>query len=168
MAKTQSLAPRDLRDYRDLLGAIVACEAVGGVTGALTAESITTWYTTLEKPPFNPPNGIFGPVWTALYLLMGVSLYLTRKAGARGRDAGAATRLFAVQLTLNALWPLIFFRLRSPRWAFVEILALWVALALTIRAIARISGLAALLLAPYLLWVSFAALLNYSVWRRNT
>ena len=158
---------RNLRDYRMLLESIVTCQAAGVVGGAATATSVKTWFPTLEKPSFSPPGAVFGPIWTVLYLLMGVSLYVTREAGERGAETAPAIRLFATQLVLNALWSIVFFGARSPRWAMVEILFLWAAIALTMRAMWRISRGAALLLAPYLLWTTFASVLNYRIWRLN-
>jgi tryptophan-rich sensory protein len=159
--------PTSLRDYRMLLESIVACEAAGVVGGVATATSVKTWFPTLRKPSFSPPGAVFGPVWTILYLLMGLSLYATRKAGERGAENDPAIRLFALQLALNALWSVVFFGARSPRWAMVEILFLWAAIALTMRAIWKISRGAALLLAPYLLWTTFASVLNFRIWRLN-
>ena len=160
-------APRSLRDYRMLLSSILACQAAGVVGGVATARSVNTWYATLKKPAFTPPSWVFGPVWTTLYLLMGVSLYLIRKGDVAPPAAGAARKLFAIQLLLNALWSFVFFGLRSPRWALVEIVGLWGALVLTLRAVSRVSRPAAVLLVPYLLWTSFALVLNYAIWRRN-
>src|ERR671932_2181443 len=99
-----SSAPRSLRDYRMLLSSILVCEAAGVVGGVATASSVNTWYRALRKPSFNPPSWVFGPVWTLLYLLMGVSLYLTRKAGRAAGDNGTARKLFTIQLLFNALW----------------------------------------------------------------
>ena len=156
-----------LRDLRALISCILVCEAAGGAAAIVTTGAVKTWYPTLRKPSFNPPSWIFAPVWTALYLMMGVSLFLTRRK--RPRDAWeiAALRLFALQLLLNALWSVIFFGLKSPRAAFIEIAALWVALLLTIRAMYHVSRAGALLLLPYLLWVGFAAMLNLAIWRLN-
>ncbi len=156
-----------LRDLRRLSTAVVLCVGAGGVGGIATARSVKTWYPTLKKPPFNPPSGIFGPVWTLLYLMMSVSLWLTWRKKSEDAQIDPALRLFALQLILNVLWSFIFFRLRSPRGAFVEIVILWVAIVLTIRAMAQVSRVAALLMLPYLLWVSFASVLNLAIWRLN-
>lgn len=160
--------PQSLRDYRMLLESVIACEAVGVVGGVATATSVKTWFATLRKPSFTPPGAVFGPVWTMLYLLMGASLYAVRKADERGMETDSAIRLFAVQLALNGLWSMVFFVARSPRWAMVEIVFLWAAIALTMRAIWKITPGAALLLVPYLLWTSFAVTLNYRIWRLNS
>jgi tryptophan-rich sensory protein len=118
-------------------------------------------------PAFNPPSGIFAPVWTLLYALMGVALSLTWRRRPLDARAAPALRLFTLQLLLNALWSVIFFGLKSPRSAFIEIVVLWAAIILTIRAMYRVSRLGAVLLLPYLLWVSFAGLLNLAIWRLN-
>ncbi|MDQ3855777.1 MAG: tryptophan-rich sensory protein [Chloroflexota bacterium] len=159
--------PRTLREYRSLLASIAVCQAAGGVGVVFTSESVRTWYPTLRKPSFNPPSWVFGPVWTILYLLMGISLFLTRRARQEGRQPATAVPVFAVQLVLNSLWSFLFFRLRSPGAALVEIVILWAAIALTVRATYKLSKVAALLLLPYLLWTSFAAALNFSIWRLN-
>jgi len=124
------------------------------------------WYQQLAKPSFTPPDWIFGPVWTILYLMMGVAAWLVwRNKGFAG--AAPALSLFVVQLALNALWSFIFFGLKQPGLAFGEILLLWLAILGTLVAFWRLAPAAGLLLAPYLLWVSFAALLNFSLWRLN-
>ena len=151
-----------------LLGAVVGTNAAGGLAGIATADAIKTWYTTLEKPPFNPPSGVFGPVWTLLYTLMGIALYLVSTG--KGVDRGAvrlAQILYGLQLGLNLAWTLIFFGLRSPLGALVEIVFLWLAILVTIAAFWRVSRPAALLLVPYLAWTSFAAILNLELWRLN-
>lgn len=155
-----------LKDLRTLGAAIVLCETAGGLGTLVTRGALRSWYPTLRKPAFTPPGWVFGPVWTLLYALMGGALFLTWR---RRHDAPApaALRLFTLQLLLNALWSVVFFGLKAPRAAFVEIVALWGAIVLTVRAVARVSGLGALLLLPYLLWVSFAAVLNLAIWRRN-
>ena len=167
MEARRSVAPRTLRDYRMLLSSILACQAAGVVGGVATARSVTTWYPTLKQPAFTPPSWVFDPVWTTRYLLMGVSLYLIRKRGTAAGAPASTGKLFTLQLLLNALWSFIFFGLRSPGWALVEIVGLWAALMLTIRAVARVSRPAAVLLVPYLLWTSFALVLNAAIWRLN-
>jgi benzodiazapine receptor len=144
--------------------------AVGGATGALTAGPIRGWYRTLTKPSFTPPDAVFGPVWTALYAAMGVSLVLVRRAADRGAEpdqvrlAGAA---FATQLALNAAWSLLFFNAHAIDAALVEIVLLWLAIAVTIAAFARVRPAAGLVLVPYLAWVSFAAALNAGIRQLN-
>lgn len=141
--------------------------AVGAVGGWATASSVTTWYATLAKPAFNPPNFLFGPVWTALYVLMAVAAWLVWRAGpADGRRRTALT-LYAVQLALNLAWSLIFFGLRRPDLALMEVLVLFAAILATIRAFARLDRRAGWMLLPYAAWVAFATLLNFEIWRLN-
>jgi benzodiazapine receptor len=140
---------------------------VGALSGFATARSVAGWYVTLRKPVFNPPSWIFGPVWTALYVLMGIALYLVWRNGWDRDVVRWAMAFFAVQLALNGLWSLLFFGMQSPGWAFVEILLLWAAIATTLVAFWRVELLAGALLVPYFLWVSFAALLNGSIWMLN-
>jgi translocator protein len=154
---------------RDLLGLVVAvavCFAAAGLGSLATVDAIPTWYAALHKPSWNPPNRVFGPVWTLLYLLMAVAAWLVwRTAG--WPAARPALGMFAVQLALNVGWSLVFFGLHRPDWALVEIVALWGAILATLLLFRPISPLAAFLLAPYLLWVSFASVLNFAVWRLN-
>jgi len=144
---------------------IVFCLAVGGISGALTADAIQNWYLTLHKPSWNPPNDIFAPVWTTLYLMMGVSLGTIWSKN--HPKTNSAIGLFMVQITLNFFWSLVFFRWQSPQWAFVEIILMWIAIFLTIRSFYQINKMAGYLLIPYILWVSFAAFLNYTIWQLN-
>ena len=133
-----------------------------GIGSLATTSNIQTWYATLEKPFFNPPNWLFGPVWTLLYLLIGLSLYLvwiTKTKSSKQR----ALIWFGVQLVLNALWSIVFFGLHQPWLAVVVILGLLVSIALTMRSFAGFSRTAALLLIPYICWVSFATVLNISI-----
>ena len=118
------------------------------------------WYATLNKPPFNPPNWIFGPVWSVLYLLMGISLYLILIQKDKSIEQRIGVMLFATQLLLNTLWSLIFFGLRNPALAFGEIIILWIFIFLTIIYFNKVNKIASFLLIPYLAWVSFAAILN--------
>lgn len=140
---------------------------VGGLSGFFTATGVDAWYRTINKPSWNPPNWIFGPVWTTLYVMMGISLYLIWKAAASTTAKRSAFIFFGVQLLLNFFWSVVFFRLQSPGWALVEIIFLWVAILLTIFSFSRINKAAAWLLVPYISWVSFAAILNYTIWRLN-
>ena len=150
-----------------LLAAVLLCELAGAVGAVPTARAVETWYPTLRKPAFNPPGWVFGPVWTALYALMGLALDLMSRAGGPSPARRVAGGCFALQLGLNALWAPLFFGRRAPGAAFAEIVALWVAVALTVAAFARLSRTAALTLLPYLAWVGFAAALNYAIWRLN-
>jgi tryptophan-rich sensory protein len=128
-----------------------------------TASSVSGWYETLNKPVFSPPNWVFGPVWTFLYLLMGISFYLIWKMGWKKKKVRVAVGVFGVQLGLNFFWSPLFFGLRSPELGLVEILFLWVAILVTMSKFYPLSRLSFLLLIPYFLWVSFAAFLNASI-----
>lgn len=150
-----------------LLGWIAACFAVAAVGGWLTMLGMPDWYNSLSKPGWNPPDWIFGPVWSLLYLAMGIAAWLV------WRDAGwqrgtAPLMLFALQLTLNLAWSGLFFALRAPGMAAIEIVVLWGAIVATLMSFWPINRLAAGLLVPYLLWVSFASVLNIAIWRLNS
>jgi tryptophan-rich sensory protein len=138
-----------------------------GVSGSLvTATSVREWYPVLQKPPWTPPGVVFGPVWTVLYLLMGVSAWLIWRSK-EGNARRTALLIFAVQLVLNGIWSFLFFGLRSPGWAALEIVLLWCSIFATMLAFARIRRLAAGLLLPYLVWVSYATALNVTIWNLN-
>ncbi len=144
--------------------ALVAPLAVGLLGSVPTARAIPTWYRSLDKPDWNPPDAVFGPVWTTLYALMGIALVLVRRANG---ETGGAQRIFGLQLALNLGWSFVFFGNRDPRGALVVMAALWLAVVATILAFARHRPRAALLLVPYLAWVSFASILNAEIVRRN-
>ena len=149
-----------------LIFAILISQLAGIIGSLFTITSTNSWYTTIIKPSFNPPNWIFGPVWTLLYLLMGISLYLiltTKKS--KNRKIGLY--LFFTQLVLNTLWSILFFGLQSPLFAFIEIIILWLAILLTIIYFYKINKKASYLLIPYILWVTFAAILNLSIYSLN-
>lgn len=149
-----------------LLAFVAACLAVGAIGGAVTATSVGTWYQQLRKPSFNPPNWVFAPVWTALYIAMAVAAWRVWRA--RGLEgARSALVLFALQLALNLGWSILFFGLRQIGLALIEILILLATLVATTLAFRRIDGIAALLLVPYVAWVSFATVLTAAVWRLN-
>lgn len=150
-----------------LIIAIVISESAGIIGSLFTAPSIDGWYVGIVKPALNPPAWVFGPVWTTLFVLMGIAAFLIWKKGLNRKDVKIALGIFLVQLILNTLWSIIFFGLRSPGGAFIEVILLWLAILATIIAFAKISKPAAWLLAPYILWVSFAAYLNYSIWILN-
>lgn len=148
-----------------LIGWILATLATGGV-GALATRRAREFYAGLVRPSWAPPGWLFGPVWTTLYLMMGVSAWLVwRAAGWSG--AGGALALFLVQLACNALWSWLFFAWRRGAVAFVDVVVLLCLIVATIRAFARVDGVAAILLVPYLVWVAFATALTYSIWRAN-
>ncbi|MDH4092546.1 MAG: tryptophan-rich sensory protein [Cyclobacteriaceae bacterium] len=137
--------------------------AVGGISGFATSTGISTWYPQLNKPSFNPPNYLFAPVWTALYLLMGISLYIITDKGFINK----MVLIFAIQLALNFAWSFVFFYYHQPGWAFIEILLLWVSILFMIISFYRVNTWASLIQVPYLLWVSFASVLNFSIWILN-
>ncbi|HLD20113.1 MAG TPA: TspO/MBR family protein [Patescibacteria group bacterium] len=154
--------------------AIVVSELAGIIGSVFTTPSIPTWYAGLVKPVFNPPSWVFGPVWTTLFALMGISLFwIWQKRPYILENIRMlwvwrmGVVLFSGQLILNTLWSIIFFGLRSPGGALIEIVFLWLAILSTIIAFAKISKLAAWLLVPYIVWVGFAMYLNYSIWRLN-
>ena len=140
---------------------------VGASAGFFTSSGVNGWYVTASKPWFNPPNWIFAPVWTALYILMGIALFLVWKAETDKNIKQTAIILFAVQLTLNFFWSFIFFKLQLPGWAFAEIILMWIMIFITILWFGKISSAAAWLLVPYISWVSFASILNYAIWKLN-
>ena len=151
------------------LAAIVGCELVGIAATPFTISAIPTWYVTLNKPFFSPPNWIFGPVWTILYFLMGVSVYLiwTKAIKYKERKKTGLT-FFTIQLGLNFLWSIVFFGLHSPILGLIDIIALWIFILLTMIKFNKLSKIAFLLLIPYLLWVSFATILNLFIVLLNT
>jgi benzodiazapine receptor len=151
-----------------LIISIVLPQVAGGIGSLFTMTSVTTWYVGLNKASFNPPGWIFGPVWTALYLMMGIALFLIWREGLQRQDIRRAVALFGIQLALNLLWSFMFFYLKMPFAAFVEIILLWISILITILAFIRISKWAGILLIPYLLWVSFASILNFYLWRLNS
>lgn len=146
---------------------VVLCFGAAAVGGFATAPEIQGWYAGIEKPSWNPPDWIFGPVWTVLYLLMAVAAWLVWRPAGFG-PARIALGLFGLQLLLNAAWSWIFFAAHRPGWAAVEIVVLWLAIAATAVAFWHHSRAAAWLLAPYLAWVGFAACLNVAIWRLNS
>jgi translocator protein len=180
----------DLKNSIKLIISILICEFAGIIGSIFTTPAIKSWYYFLDKPSFSPPSWLFAPVWTILFLLMGIALYLAWskdfKANIYEKGIGKkvwnkiseklwsgswheenAAIIFIIQLVLNIFWSIIFFALKSPGFAFVEILMLWFAILYTIVNFYRISKASAYLLIPYLLWVSFAAFLNFSVWLIN-
>jgi translocator protein len=156
--------------FRDAVALVVAVAipVVGGaVVGLLTGPGASPWYQTIEQPPWNPPDWVFGPVWTVLYFLMGIASWLVWRKGWNAHEVRTSLGLYGGQLALNLLWPIIFFALPSPGWALLEILVLWMLIIVVLVRFRRLSSSAAVLLAPYLLWVSYAATLNAGVWWLN-
>jgi benzodiazapine receptor len=160
---TVARAPRPAIDLA--IGA--APLVVGAASGALTAPAIRSWYQRLERPSWNPPDRVFGPVWTALYGTMGVALVRVVRSDRPADARRLAVGLFGLQLALNFGWSWIFFVEHEIGLAVAEILVLWVAIAVTAVTFGRLAPSAGLLLVPYLAWVTFAAALNVAVWRRN-
>lgn len=154
-----------MRNFVVYIVCVLFVLSIGGLSGYFTSSAITSWYQTVNKPSFNPPNYIFGPVWTILYALMGYSfarIILT--------DSSAKLKsviVFSIQLSLNFLWSIIFFKLEAPGYALFEILLLWVFIVFTVIEFAKIDKVAGYLQIPYLLWVSFATILNASIYYLN-
>lgn len=146
---------------------IIICQATGVVSGLLTNTQNNTWYDTIVKPDWNPPGYIFGPVWTVLYLLMAISLWIVWKSDALEDQKMEACLIFAGQLFLNFWWTILFFKFHSPATAFVEIIIMIVFIFFTIIRFSEISKTAAWLLFPYISWVCFAAILNFNLWKLN-
>jgi len=144
-----------------LIGAIVLCEAIGGLGALATTPNITSWYATLTKPSFSPPNWLFAPAWGILYALMGIALYLVWESNKKNKKTAYA--IFFAQLALNLAWSVIFFGLHAKTAAFVEIVMMWILILLTIISFRKISKPATWLLVPYILWVTFASALNLAV-----
>ncbi len=150
-----------------LVISVAVCLMAGAVGSIFNIAAIPTWYATINKPFFNPPNWVFAPVWTALFVLMGVALYLVWREGYGKKAVKPGVNMFAVQLALNVLWSAIFFGLKNPAFAFAEIAALWLAIALTMCNFKKVSKTAFWLLVPYICWVTFASVLNLSIWLLN-
>ena len=139
---------------------------IGSISGLANAGSINGWYSSLNKPSFNPPNYLFGPVWTFLYILMGISLYMILQTP-KTEIRNAALLIFAIQLALNFSWSFLFFYFKAPLFAFIEIIIMWISILVMIFTFYRISPVSAYLQVPYLLWVSFASVLNGAIWYLN-
>ncbi|MEK7592245.1 MAG: TspO/MBR family protein [Patescibacteria group bacterium] len=152
-----------MKNLPKLIVSIVVCELVGILSTPFTLAAIPGWYASLIKPPFSPPNWVFGPVWTILYLMMGVSFYCIWQLGSKKKKAKVALYYFGAQLGLNFLWSIAFFGLRSPVLGLVTIVALLTLIILTMKHFSPLSRVAFYLLVPYLLWVTFAAVLNWAV-----
>ena len=154
-------------DIVKLIVSIVACEGAGGIGSVFTRKAIATWYATLKKPAFTPPNSVFGPIWITLYALMGVAVFTVWREGLAQEGVEIAFIVFWVQLVLNILWSAIFFGRRSPLGGMIVILLLWAAIIVTIIRFFAVSNVAGGLLIPYLVWVSIAANLNVRIWLLN-
>ncbi len=152
-----------MKNLLKLIFAILFCELVGLSATPFTISSIPTWYQTLNKPFFSPPNWVFAPVWTTLYFLMWISLFLIWQKGLKKDEVRNGILLFFLQLFLNFLWSLLFFGLHLPALAFIDIVLLWLSIILCIKTFYLINKIASYLLLPYILWVSFAGLLNLAI-----
>lgn len=151
-----------------ILTVVVTCLVIGYFSGIVTKSAITTWYPTLVKPSFNPPNWIFAPVWSTLYIMMGIAAGLVWDRMESNTEAvKKALLFFALQLALNALWSYLFFGLMNPMLALLEIVVLWLMIYETYVQFGKINKIAGYLFIPYLLWVSFAMVLNASIWWLN-
>lgn len=155
------------RDISKLLISIVVCEGAGLAGGIFTAGAISTWYATLQKPSFTPPNWLFAPAWITLYSLMAIAAFIVWRKGMGNQRVAAALSYFLAQLVLNTLWSFAFFGLKSPFAGVAVIVGLWVAILITIVKFSRVSKVAGILMLPYILWVSFAVALNISIWILN-
>jgi len=155
-----------MKNILKLIASVLISQAAGAIGSLFTVQNIPTWYAGLNKPLFNPPNYLFGPVWISLYFIMGIAFYLVWRKS-ETENIKAAVWLFMIQLVLNALWSVIFFGYKNPMLGFMEIIILWVFIVLCIVKFYPISKVAAWLLVPYLLWVSFASVLNFKIWMLN-
>jgi tryptophan-rich sensory protein len=152
-----------MKDIQKFLVCVAGCELLGIVGTPFTISAIPAWYAHLHKASFSPPNWIFGPVWILLYFFMGISVFLIWQKGLKNKKVKRALIYFLIQLFLNFLWSILFFGLRNPLLGFVDILLLLVSIAVTIITFYKLSKTAAWLLVPYILWVSFATILNFSI-----
>jgi benzodiazapine receptor len=149
-----------------LIICILICQLAGIIGSLFTISSITSWYANLNRPFFTPPDWLFGPVWITLYALMGISLYLVWNEKSKGKIK-IPLAMFSIQLVLNALWSIMFFGFQLIFYGLVEIIIMWIFIALTMLSFYRVSRKAALTLVPYIAWVTIATLLNYFVWVLN-
>ena len=155
----------DAKPWLVLILFFAVCLGAGGLGSFFTANSVRDWYPRLRKPPGTPPSWVFGPVWTTLYVLMAISAWLVWRE--YGRGALPALLIFFAQLALNVAWSGIFFGSRMPGVAFLEIVILWLAIAFNIFVFYGLLPIAAAILLPYLMWVTYAAYLNFGIWRLN-
>lgn len=155
-----------MKNFFRLIISVIICQSAGIIGSFFTVSSLGGWYQTINKPSFNPPGYIFGPVWIALYLLMGISLYLVwSKKGTA--DIKIPLIIFFAQLFFNTIWSILFFGLESPVLALIDIIILLILIIMTIISFYKVSKPAALLMIPYLFWVSFATVLNYFIVKLN-
>ena len=157
-----------MKNWIKLVIAIVIPQLVAAGGAYFTVTGRDSWYQQLEKPEWNPPGWVFGPVWTVLYVLMGIAFYLVWTSVEAGGKKRTAMVFWGLQLFFNFLWSFLFFGQQLIGWALADIMLLWLLILLTIFAFARIHKLAAWLLVPYISWVSFAGILNYTIWQLNS
>jgi tryptophan-rich sensory protein len=150
-----------------LFSAVLICLGAGFVGSFFTTPEIATWYQTINKPIWNPPSWLFGPVWTTLFILMGIALFLIWQKAAHSKSAHRAVVFFLVHLLFNIFWSVAFFNLHSPFYAFIAIIVLWLMIFTLMLWFFRLDKKAGALLIPYLFWVSFAGYLNYTIWQLN-
>ncbi len=155
-----------MKNLFKLIASILIAQGAGVIGSLFTIQNIPTWYATLNKPSFSPPNYLFGPVWITLYFLIGISFFLVWKKQGE-MSIKIPVIVFSVQMVLNAAWSIIFFGMKNPMFAFFEIVVLWVFIVLCMVTFYSVSRTATWLLVPYLLWVSFASVLNFKVWMLN-
>ncbi|CAN5769557.1 hypothetical protein BH10CHL1_BH10CHL1_41130 [soil metagenome] len=178
--KPQAILHQGKRNWLALIVALAAPFAAAAIGARATNNSVNTWYKTLRKPAWNPPSWVFGPVWTVLYTMMGIASWLVWRSSNQSTTPNAtditpskqqavkgALALYGVHLVLNTLWSVLFFGQRNIKWAFIELVVLWSMIVATLTSFYRIRRTAGLLLVPYLLWCSFAAVLNATIWRMN-
>lgn len=156
-----------MKHFIKLIISIAIPLTVGAISGMLTSNAVKGWFITINKPSFNPPNWVFAPVWTLLYILMGIAFFIIWKSAVNADVKRTAIIFYSIQLVLNFLWSLFFFGLHQPGWALADIILLWIMILFTIFSFGKISNISAWLLVPYICWVSFATLLNYSFWKLN-
>ncbi|MBI2613185.1 MAG: tryptophan-rich sensory protein [Candidatus Levybacteria bacterium] len=150
-----------------LIFSIAICQSAGLIGSVFTISSIESWYSFLNQPSFRPPNWLFGPVWTILYTLMGISLYWIWTKGTKKKEVRDALKLFAVHLVFNATWSIVFFGMHNIPLSLINIVILWIFIVITMAKFYKIDKKASLILLPYLAWVSFAAILNYNIFLLN-
>lgn len=156
-----------MKNWLKFILSIVLVFIVGAFGSIFTASSVSSWFTTLAKPSFNPPAWLFGPVWTILYIMIGISLFLVWTTKANKNLKKKAYQVFGIQLILNAMWSAAFFGMKNPGLAFIVIAFLWILIIVNMVLFYKIKKSAGYILIPYLLWVSFASVLNFAIWILN-
>jgi tryptophan-rich sensory protein len=167
MVVMESSDRTEIQSYPKLAAAILFCIIVGSIGSLVTITGPGSWYASLQKPFFAPPNWVFAPVWITLFVLMGIALYLVWQSGTEKRDVRIALGIFCVQFFFNVIWSFLFFGLQSPLLGFIDILVLWVMIVVTLWAFYRVKKSAAYLLIPYIAWVTLASALNGAIYFMN-